>query len=156
VTTRVEVPDEGVRGVIIQQGSILGGWVLYVTEDGRLRYVHNRSGREAQSITAPDPLPPGSHDITFAFGMPEEEPTLAELFVNGTIVGTVEIPSFTWHRFSISGAGLCCGWTVEPPVADDIVAPARFTGVLHPVVIEVEGRPMVDAIAEAVDAVVSQ
>lgn len=156
VTTRVEVTDEGVRGVIIGQGSVLGGWMLYVTNEGRLRYVHNRSGREAQSITASDPLPTGAHDVTFAFGMREEQPTLAELFVNGTIVGTVEIPSFTWHRFSISGAGLYCGWTVEPPVADDVVAPARFTGVMDPVVVEVSGRPQVDAIAEAVDAVVSQ
>ena len=156
VRAAVVIPEDGASGVIVSQGSLLGGWVLYLTDDGRPRYVHNRSGREAQQITSPDPLPPGEHDVTFAFGMREEQPTLAELFVNGAMVGSVEIPGFTWHRFSITGAGLCCGWTVEPPVVDDLVAPARFTGVLHPVVVEVSGRPMIDAVAEAVDAVVSQ
>ena len=156
VTARIEIPDGGASGVIISQGSRLGGWILHVTDDGRARYVHNRSGRELQELASPDPLEPGQHEVVFAFGSDPDHPARAKLSVDGTVVDASEIPGFTWHRFSISGAGLCCGWTVEPPVVDDVTAPARFTGVLEPVVVEVSGRPMIDAVAEAVDAVVSQ
>jgi hypothetical protein len=107
-------------------------------------------------ITAPDPLAPGGHEVELRYGKREAEPKLAELLVDGQVVGTVEIPTFTWHRFSLTGAGLCCGWAPAPAVTDDFTAPFRFTGGLDPVVVEVEGRPMIDAVAEAVDAVTSQ
>jgi arylsulfatase len=156
VRATLTVPAGGCRGVIIGQGSIFGGWAVYVGEDGGARYVHNLTGRDEHRIEAAAPLAPGPHEIEFRYGRVPEAPKLAQLFVDRVAVGDVEIPTFTWNRFSICGHGLTCGWANAPALCDDFVAPYPFTGELDPVVVEVEGDPVVDPIAEAFDAVTSQ
>ncbi len=156
VRATLTVPPGGCRGVIIGQGSIFGGWALYVGDDGQARYVHNLTGRDEHRIEAPDPLTPGAHEIELRYGRVPEAPKLALLLVDETVVGEVEIPTFTWNRFSICGHGLTCGWANAPAVCDDFVAPFPFDGDLDPVVVEVEGEPVVDPIAEAADAIGSQ
>jgi arylsulfatase len=156
VRATLTVPDGGSRGVIIGQGSIFGGWAVYVGDDGKPRYVHNLTGRDEHRIEADVPLSPGPHEIEFRYGRVPDAPKLAQLFVDGMAVGEVEIPTFTWNRFSICGHGLTCGWANAPAVCDDFVAPFPFTSRLDPVVVEVEGEPVVDPIAEAVDAITGQ
>lgn len=156
IRATVTVADDGSEGVIIGQGSYFGGWALYVGADGRLRYVHNLTSREWDRIEAPEPLAPGRHDVEFRYGQDEAAPKLAELFIDGHRVGSVEIARFTWNRFSICGHGLTCGWASAPAVCDDFVAPFPFTGGLDPVVVDVEGTAVVDPIAEAADAITSQ
>lgn len=151
----VDVPDGGCEGVIIGQGSIFGGWALYVGTDGRLRYVHNLTSREEHRVEAPDPLAAGRHELELRYGRGGRA-KVAELLVDGHVVGEVEIPRFTWNRFSICGHGLTCGWASAPAVCDDFVAPFPFTGGLEPVVVDVEGDPVVDPVAEANDAIAGQ
>ena len=156
IRATVSVPDDGCQGVIIGQGSILGGWALWVGGDGRPRYVHNLTSREEHRVEAPEALGPGRHEIELRYGRVAERPKLAQLAVDGTVVAEDEIPRFTWNRFSICGHGLTCGWANAPAVCDDFVAPFPFTGELEPVVIDVDGTPVVDPIAEATDAINSQ
>jgi arylsulfatase len=156
VRATVRVPPAGARGVIIAQGSVLGGWALYLTDDGRLEYAHNLSGKEQHVVSAAEPLTPGSHDLELRYGKVPESPKLAQLLVDGAIVAEGEIRRFTWSIFSLTGAGLCCGWAMEPAVSDNFVAPHRFTGELDPVVVEVEGIPVVDGEAIANAAITSQ
>ena len=52
-------------------------------------------------------------------------------------------------RFSITDAGLSCGYDWAMPVVDDYRAPFRFPGGLHRVIVDVDGEPFVDAEAEA-------
>ncbi len=156
VRATLTVPAGGCRGVIIGQGSIFGGWAVYVGDDGRARYVHNLTGRDEHRIEADAPLTPGPHTIELRYGRESDAPKLARLLVDGNAVGQVEIPTFTWNRFSICGHGLTCGWANAPALCDDFVAPYPFTGELDPVAVEVEGEPVVDPIAEAFDAVTSQ
>ena len=152
----VTVPDGGCEGVIIGQGSFFGGWAVYVGTDGRLRYVHNLTSREWDRIEATEPLAPGRHEIEFRYGRVADRPKLAQLLVDTSVVGETEIPRFTWNRFSICGHGLTCGWASAPAVCDDFVAPFPFTGGLEPVVVDVDGAPVVDPIAEAEDVIASQ
>ena len=156
VRADVTVPDAGCEGVIVGQGSIFGGWALYVGADGRPRYVHNLTSREEHRLEAPEPLGAGRHQIELRYGRDPGSPKLAQLLVDGDVVAEVEIPRFTWNRFSICGHGLTCGWANAPAVTDDFVAPFPFTGGLDPVVVDVEGTAVVDPIAEAHDAIVSQ
>ncbi len=157
VTTTVTVPDDGrVEGVIIGQGSILGGWALWVDTDGRPHYVHNLTSREEHRIDSSQSLGPGRHELEFRYGRDADRPKLAQLLVDGVVVGETEISRFTWNRFSICGHGLTCGWANAPAVCDDFVAPFPFTAELDPVVVDVEGRSVVDPIAEANDAITSQ
>ena len=156
VRATVDIPAGGARGVIVSQGSVLGGWVLYLSDDGRPCYVHNLCGKEQHRVAATTPVAPGAHRVELLYGQAAAAPRRAEILVDGAVVAAGEIPTFTWSRFSLTGAGLCCGWTMAPAVADDLVAPARFTGGLDPVVVEVAGEPVIDPVVEAIDAIVSQ
>ena len=157
VRATLTVPGDGpARGVIIAQGSVLGGWALYLDVQGRPRYVHNPSGKRQDTFGGDQPLGPGRHQLELRYGQDPATPQRAELVVDGVVAATEDIGHFTWNRFSLTGAGLCCGWAMAPFVSDALVAPARFTGDLAPVVVEVEGDPVVDLEAAADDAIAMQ
>jgi arylsulfatase A-like enzyme len=62
VTADITVPDSGASGVIITQGGMVGGWVLYAHE-GRLKYCYNFLGINHYMVTADKPIPPGQHQV---------------------------------------------------------------------------------------------
>ena len=150
------VPPEGCRGFVIGQGSLFGGWGLFVDDAGHATYVHNLTGRDIHRLRTPASLPVGTSVVEVRYGRRSDAPKTAELLVDGNVVDEVRIPAFTWNRFSICGHGLTCGWANAPAVSDDFVAPFPFTGGLEPVVIDVSGDPVVDPFAEADDAIRSQ
>jgi len=57
ITADAEIPGSGAEGVLICQGSNVGGWTFYV-QDSRLHYAHNYVNREIYRVSGPDPLPP--------------------------------------------------------------------------------------------------
>ncbi|MBI2169932.1 MAG: arylsulfatase [Actinobacteria bacterium] len=149
VTAEIDVPEGGVEGVILAQGSYLGGWAFYVV-DSTLRYVHNLSGLEEHRVASPQPLAPGHHVVGFQFRPGDHGSGEVDLVVDGEVVGSGSIPRFTWTRFSLTGHGLTCGRGLAPAVSDEFVAPFRFTGGLSEVVVEVEPRgELTEAEAEA-------
>ncbi len=79
-----------------------------------------------------------------------------ELLVDGTVVGTGEIPRFTPMRFTLTGGGLWCGEGDGLAVSDDYHGPFPFTGTIEQVVVEVEGTAVVDPEAEAAHAIATQ
>jgi arylsulfatase len=148
--------DEAAEGVVLAQGSLLGGWTLFLT-DGRLRYVHNLSGREQHRVEAGTPLTPGRHRLEFRFDKTGEHRGTGTLLVDGAPVASGELPRFTPNRFSLTGAGLTCGKSGPLPVTDDYAPPFAFTGTIHGgVVVEVDGEPYVDPEAEAEVAITTQ
>jgi arylsulfatase len=155
ITADIDVPAGGAEGVVLALGSFLGGWALYLL-DGRLRYAHNLAGHRIDVVSSETVLEPGAHTIALRYGRDPAHPKLAELVADGDVVGTGEITRFSPNRYSLTGAGLTCGYARAPAVCDDFVAPFRFTGGLGPVVVEVAGTPLVDAEAEAEDAIASQ
>lgn len=155
VDVEVTQAGPGLQGVLVAQGSGLGGWVLFV-QDGRLHYVHNWCTYELHRIGSDAPVPAGSHALGFRFTRTGEHQGTGELFLDGQVVGRGEIPRFTAMRFSLTGAGLTCGYSDPLPVTDDFSAPFPFTGTIHHAVIEVDGRPHADAGAEAELGVVTQ
>ena len=67
VTAELVVPDNGLpEGVIINQGGIGGGWVLFV-KDGRLAYAYNFLGLEQFVVSATVPLSSGQHQVRVEF-----------------------------------------------------------------------------------------
>ncbi|HWW46166.1 MAG TPA: sulfatase-like hydrolase/transferase, partial [Acidimicrobiia bacterium] len=157
VTAIVDVPDGGAEGVIVSQGSLLGGWVLYVL-DGRLRYVHNLSGWEEHRIEATEPVTPGRHTLVFHFDRTADHQGRGTLLVDGAPVASGDIPRFTPNRFSISGAGLSAGRDASGlAVTDDYEAPFPFTGtIVGDVIVEVEGVAFSDTEAEIGIAIATQ
>jgi arylsulfatase len=148
ITAEVEIPERGAEGVLLAQGSILGGYVLFVL-GGRLQYVHNFVGLEEHRLTSSVEVAPGPHVLEFRFDKTDEHQGRGSLLVDDEAVAAGEIPRFTPTRFSITDAGLCCGYHLGIPVVDDYRSPFRFTGRLHRVIVDVDGQPFVDAAAEA-------
>lgn len=155
ITAEVEIPDGGAEGILLAQGSGLGGYALFV-RGRRLHYVHNFSRLEEHRVASSAELTPGAHTLVFRFTKTGEHKGTGALLIDGEPAGEVAIPRFTPTRFSLTGDGLTCGYAVALPVCDDYRAPFRFTGRIHRVVVEVDGAPHVDPRSEAELAIRSQ
>ena len=93
ITAEIDVPAGGAEGVCSSLGSFLGGWALYLL-DGRLRYVHNLVGQAASTWSrATRVLAPGAHTVALRYGRDAEQPKLAELLVDGEVVGAARDPA---------------------------------------------------------------
>jgi arylsulfatase len=154
ITAYIVVTDPP-QGVLIAQGSLLGGWSLFI-KDSVLRYVHNLAGYEQHVIEATVDLDAGRHELAFTFIRDGDHRGTGVLSVDGQRVAGARIPAFTPLRFSLTGAGLTCGYSGELPVCDDYRAPFRFTGSIERVVVEVDGEPFLDPEGEAQVAVETQ
>lgn len=148
IAAEVSVPAGGAEGILLAQGSVLGGYALFVL-DGRLHYVHNFVGLEVHRVSSASEIPTGDHVLAFQFARTGEHAGTGTLLIDGEPVGETAIPRFTPTRFSITGEGLCCGFDTGMPVVDEYRPPFRFTGTLHRVVVDVSGEPYVDPRAEA-------
>jgi arylsulfatase len=142
------VPGAGAEGVLVAQGSGLGGWAFYVM-DGYLAYTHNFVGLEEQHIESPEMVPSGLHELAYVFEKTTDHQGVGHLMVDGLEVGRGDIPRFTPMRFSLTGAGLTCGYGDGIPVSRRFTAPFAFTGTIERAVVEVDGPPFSDPEAEA-------
>jgi arylsulfatase A-like enzyme len=140
-------PGEPPEGVLLAQGSVLGGFSLHLL-GGRLRYVHNLYGKERHEVVAEAPLEPGRHTLGFRFERQDRGGGPAVLTVDGTEVATGHLPMFTVAAFSATGAGLTCGYEFGPAVADGYVAPFTCTATIHSVTVtlseQIPVNPMVE------------
>jgi arylsulfatase len=67
VTAEIEVPNDGPSGVIVAQGGVTGGWVLYLHE-GELRYCYNFLGLTHTYVKGSTPVSAGTHQVRMEFG----------------------------------------------------------------------------------------
>jgi arylsulfatase len=76
------------------------------------------------------------------------------LLVDGAEAGSGHVDRFTPFRFTITDDGLQCGEHWGVPVCDGYRSPARFTGTIHRVVVEVAGPEHTDPaeVTQALDA----
>ncbi len=148
ITARVEVP-EGPRpsGVLLAMGTRLGGWSLHLV-DGRMRYVHSWLGKERYAVESAAIVGHGRHELRFEFASRGDFSGTGRLLVDDTVVGEGDIPTTTPVRYSITGAGLTCGWEQGPAIGDGYTAPFRFTGTIHDVTVEISGTGHRDPDAE--------
>jgi len=155
ITAGIEVPPDGsVEGVILAMGTALGGWSLHVL-DGRLRYVHNYVGRDRTFIEAPERLTPGLHQVAFSLYTTGDLRGAGSQLVDDEVVASGDIPRLTMVRYSITGAGMSCGWEQGPAVGTGYQPPFRFTGTLGPVIVEVDGPLLRDPQADF-DAIMAE
>ena len=153
ITASVEIPESGAEGVLFCQGSAAGGFSLYV-KDGRLHYVHNYVSRDLFSVSSPDPLPVGPHELRFEFeptGPPDMAhgkgvPAKLQLYVDGSLVASADAPHTT--PFAFNPGAVSCGHNPGSPITPAYSSPFKFTGTLRKVVVDVSGDLIVDSDAE--------
>jgi arylsulfatase len=133
VTAEVDVPADGVEGVIIAQGGRFGGWAFYV-KDGATRFAYNVLGIQLFTTAAERSIPEGTHQVRVEFGY--DGGGLAKggsvtLFYDGDVVGTGRVEATQPMIFSAdetTDVGYESGTTVSP---DYSAHGSRFTGRLH-------------------------
>ncbi|HEX5859384.1 MAG TPA: arylsulfatase [Microbacterium sp.] len=153
ITADATIRAGGADGVLLCQGTAVGGWTFYV-EDGRLHYAHNYVRRAIYRVAAPDPLPEGRHELRFEFeptGAPDIPngkgvPGRAQLYVDGALVAEEDFP--VTIPIIINPGGMTCGADPGSPVSPDYRSPFRFTGELHSVTVDVSGELIDDRESE--------
>ncbi|MES1213185.1 MAG: sulfatase-like hydrolase/transferase, partial [Singulisphaera sp.] len=104
VTASFEVPPSGAEGVLVANGSFLGGFALYV-EEGKLKHTYNFYGLRADTLTSADALPTGK--VTARFEFTADEPGKratggkTALYVNDKQVASGKLDHTVAFRFSL-------------------------------------------------------
>jgi arylsulfatase len=154
ITAYATVPDGVVNGVILSHGNRHGGYALYVVNN-EVRFVHNYLSLQRFTVVADKPLPHGDVVVQMEF-KPTGEPRFLEgygvpatmtLYINGDVVGQLDIPYSVPSTFATTG--MSCGWaffdSVDPTAYE---APFAFMGDLHKVIIDVTGELTISPAAE--------
>ena len=146
IEAEVDIPESGAEGALVAQGGAAGGYIFYMSDDGRLRYGHNYSGLKIFEVATDEPVPAGKHTLRFEFeptGKPDfakglGAPGRLELYVDGTLAGAAEASTTTPLFFELEG--LSCGYDSGAPVLKGrYTSPFRFTGDLKKVTFDVGG-----------------
>jgi arylsulfatase len=153
ITAEVEIPVEGAEGVLLCQGSAVGGWSFYMA-DGKLHYVHNYVGRSVYRVSSENGVPSGPHQLRFEFeptGQPdvaggEGSPGRAQLYVDGELIAETDMPRTTPLIFN--PGGVTCGASGGSAVVSDYRAPFPFSGEIHSVTVDLSGDLIKDTESE--------
>jgi arylsulfatase len=149
ITAEVEIPAGGAEGVLLAQGGVAGGYVLYV-RDNKLHYLHNYLGLKEYQVTSTVDVPEGPATLRYEFE-PTSPPQIregkgaggrAQLYINGKLVGSAEFPTTVPLLFGIEG--LSCGYDFGEAVSHEYRAPFTFTGTIREVTVDLSGELIED------------
>jgi arylsulfatase len=129
----------GIAGVIVAEGSFLGGFSLYV-EEGRLNHTYSLLGLKLDTITSRDSLPNGKVNVRYEFiaDKPGEFGTggTSRLFINGKQQAEAKMEHSVPLRFaSYEGMdiGTDNGLPVVPKLGYAKLLPKYFKGTIEKV-----------------------
>jgi arylsulfatase A-like enzyme len=154
ITAEVEIPDDGAEGIILLHGGTDGGYAFYMKER-KLHYVHNYVAKEYFHVESEEAVPAGQHQVRYEFevtGQPDlgsgkGAPGRGQLYVDGQLVGQVEMPVTTPISMGLT-SGIRAGSAPGAPIGDFFEPPFEFTGGLTSVTVDVSGDLIVDEEAE--------
>jgi arylsulfatase len=132
-----------IAGVIVAEGSFLGGFSLYV-EEGRLKHTYSFLGLKLDTITSRDELPKGKVNVRYEFtaDKPGEFATsgTGRLFINGKQEAEGKIEHTVPLRFTAyegMDIGTDNGLPVVPKFIYAKVLPTNFRGTIQKVEFDV-------------------
>ncbi len=141
ITARVNIPaGKPAGGVIIANGGLAGGWVLYVT-NGRPAFDYNFLAQEHYVVTASTALAAGEHVVKYVFdydgvsGKDVAKAGTSRLFIDDKSVGEGKIPR-TMRSATLESMDV--GVDLSTPVSETYAEGdgSRFTGRIVKVTIE--------------------
>ena len=140
ITAEIDIPDGGANGVIIAQAGRFGGWSLYMKE-GKIHEVYNYGGLQWTTVSSPQPLSVGKHQIVYEYRPDAPKPgsgATSRLSVDGKLVGEAHIPQTMPFAYS-ADEGVDVGTDNETPVTEDYKEyHNRFTGTIDRVTVELK------------------
>jgi hypothetical protein len=120
VTAEIEVPQSGAEGVIIAQGSNIGGWSLYA-KGGKLKYCYNFLGIRHFYAESASAMTAGAHQVRMEFayaGGGLGKGGAASLYIDGKKVGEGKVDATAAMIFSADD-GCDVGEDTGAPVSPD-------------------------------------
>jgi arylsulfatase A-like enzyme len=139
ITAEVEIPKKSANGVIVAQGGRFGGWSLWL-KDGRPVFTYNWLGVERYDVAGKQSIPAGKATIRFEFSYDGGKPGsggMGRVFVNGARVAQARIERTHSNMFS-ADEGSDVGMDEGTPVTEAYHVPAKFTGSIDKVTIDVK------------------
>ena len=138
----LNVPDKGAEGVIVANADFMGGFSLWVDENGLLCHTYSFLGVEVYRQVSTEPLPTGDVSVKMLFEADEPRPRTpgtVTLWIDGRQVGEGRLDQTVPLAFS-SYAGMDIGRD-NPGVVDlayEEKAPYAFTGKVKKVVFDLK------------------
>ncbi|HEY6450339.1 MAG TPA: hypothetical protein VIX60_06645, partial [Candidatus Cybelea sp.] len=143
ITAQVMIPEGATaNGVILSQGGIAGGWMLYI-KAGKLTYLYNLCGLREDVITSTEGLIAGTHQVRMEFvydGGGLAKGGTVTLFIDGKAVGNGRLEATLPIVFSAdetSDVGVKHG---SPMTPDMPVGKNTFNGTVNLIVLETSGE----------------
>ena len=138
----LHVPEGGAQGVIVANADFIGGFGLWVDEQGRLNHTYSFLGVETYKQTATEALPAGEVTVRMLFEANEPKPGTGgevTLFVNDRAIGAGPMPRtvpVAFSSYSGMDIGRDNGLVVDRAYEDK--APYVFTGTVKQVVFDLK------------------
>jgi arylsulfatase A-like enzyme/uncharacterized membrane protein len=136
------VPEKGAEGVIVAMADFIGGFGLWVDDQGSLVHTYSLLGVETYKQVSSTPIPTGDVNVRMLFEATEHKPGTGghvSLFVNNEQVGEGDMPRtvpVTFTSYSGMDIGRDNGLVVDRAYEDK--APYAFTGTVKQVVFDIK------------------
>ena len=135
-------PTDGAEGVIVAEADEMGGFSLWVDENGLLHHSYSMMGVEQYKQVSTEPIPTGDVTVRMQFDADRQEPSAGgtvSLYANDEKIGEGRMERTVAVRFS-GYAGMDIGRDNGLPVdrAYAAKAPYPFTGTVKKVVFDLK------------------
>ena len=142
IEAELQVPGDGAEGVLVAFADFIGGFALWVDENGLLNHTYQFLGVETYKQTSTEPIPVG--DVTVKMLFEADEPTPGSsgrvtLWANDEQIGEGTMPhtiSLIFTTYAGMDIGRDNGGVVDLAYEDK--APYAFTGTVKKVVFDLK------------------
>ncbi|MDP1553189.1 MAG: arylsulfatase [Methanobacteriaceae archaeon] len=142
IEAELNVPEEGAEGVIVANADFIGGFALWVDEEGILNHTYSFLGVETYRQKSVEKIPTGELQLKMLFEADKAEPGTGgnvTLFANQEKIGEGRIPRTVPITFSSYGGmdiGRDNGLVVDQDYEEK--APYAFTGKIKKVIFDLK------------------
>ena len=136
----VHIPEGGAEGVIVAFADFIGGFALWIDENGLLNHTYQYLGVDTYRQTSTEPVPTGDVTLTMLFEAEESKPGTGghvTLLADGRPIGEGDIPrtiSLLFTTYAGMDISRDNGGVVDLDYEDR--APYAFTGTVRNVVFD--------------------
>ena len=147
----VHVPEGGAQGVLVAFADFIGGFALWVDENGLLNHTYQYLGVDTYRQTSVEPIPSGDVTLKMLFEADEATPGTGghvSLWAGDRQIGEGELPrtvSLIFTTYAGMDIGRDNGGVVDLAYEDR--APYAFTGTVRKVVFDLAPRALEEELA---------
>jgi arylsulfatase len=142
IEAEVHVPERGSEGVLVAFADFIGGFALWVDENGLLNHTYQYLGVDTYKQTSSEPIPSGDVTLKMLFEIDEPKPGSGgkvTLWADDEQIGEGELPnsiSLIFTTYAGMDIGRDNGGVVDLAYEDK--APYAFTGTVKRVVFDLK------------------